>query len=160
MRSPTTLRRDLLLPLILLIHQHPLSILAAPTPIPVPAPAPGLVDDLLNNANNLVQSITTAGQAAVDAVNAALAAQAGAPQPAATGVTGSGPEASGVASISVSVDVDTDNLLGAVAGSCFGPGNRQCWAPGFDINTDYESKTPPGTTRKVSLVVVICERGG
>lgn len=159
MRSPSTLRRDHLLPLFLI---NPLSILAAPAPMPIPAPAPapGLVDDLLNNANNLVQSITTAGQAAVDAVNAALAAQAGAPQPAATGVTGSGPEASGVASVSVSVDVDTDNLLGAVSGSCFGPGNRQCWAPGFDINTDYESKTPPGTTRKVSLVVVICERGG
>jgi len=116
-------------------------------------PTPGLVDDLLNDTNNPVQSITTVGQGAVDAVNMALTAQANAPPPAATGVTGSGPEASGIVGVGVSVDLDTDDLLGAVSGRCFSPSNRQCWLPGYDINTDYESKTPPGITRKVSVIV-------
>ncbi|KAI1360976.1 multicopper oxidase-domain-containing protein [Xylaria arbuscula] len=32
-------------------------------------------------------------------------------------------------------------------GACFTPSNRACWSPGFDINTDYETKTPPGIVR-------------
>lgn len=32
-------------------------------------------------------------------------------------------------------------------GPCHTPSNRACWSPGFDINTDYEAKTPPGITR-------------
>ncbi|KAH8157335.1 hypothetical protein CIB48_g10906 [Xylaria polymorpha] len=32
-------------------------------------------------------------------------------------------------------------------GSCNTPSNRACWSPGFDINTDYETKTPPGVIR-------------
>ncbi|KAI1750736.1 multicopper oxidase-domain-containing protein [Xylaria castorea] len=32
-------------------------------------------------------------------------------------------------------------------GSCYTASNRACWSPGFDINTDYETKTPPGTTK-------------
>ncbi|KAI0503422.1 multicopper oxidase-domain-containing protein [Xylaria bambusicola] len=32
-------------------------------------------------------------------------------------------------------------------GACFTPSNRACWSPGFDINTDYETKTPPGVVR-------------
>ncbi|TRX88988.1 hypothetical protein FHL15_010110 [Xylaria flabelliformis] len=34
-----------------------------------------------------------------------------------------------------------------VRGSCNTPTNRACWSSGFDINTDYETKTPSGTTR-------------
>ena len=34
--------------------------------------------------------------------------------------------------------------------SCNTPSNRACWSPGFDINTDYEAKTPTtGVTRPV-----------
>ncbi|KAI1125456.1 multicopper oxidase-domain-containing protein [Nemania abortiva] len=33
------------------------------------------------------------------------------------------------------------------AGSCNTPSNRACWSPGFDINTDYETKTPAGVVR-------------
>ncbi|KAI0969502.1 multicopper oxidase-domain-containing protein [Xylaria arbuscula] len=32
-------------------------------------------------------------------------------------------------------------------GTCFTPSNRACWSPGFNINTDYETKTPPGVVR-------------
>ncbi|KAI0532733.1 multicopper oxidase-domain-containing protein [Xylaria digitata] len=32
-------------------------------------------------------------------------------------------------------------------GSCHTPSNRACWSPGFDINTDYDTKTPAGTLR-------------
>ncbi|GAP91438.2 putative laccase [Rosellinia necatrix] len=32
-------------------------------------------------------------------------------------------------------------------GSCHTPSNRACWRTGFDINTDYETKTPPGIVR-------------
>ncbi|KAI1111499.1 multicopper oxidase-domain-containing protein [Nemania sp. NC0429] len=32
-------------------------------------------------------------------------------------------------------------------GPCHTPSNRACWSPGFDINTDYEAKTPPGVVR-------------
>ncbi|KAK5661604.1 hypothetical protein OQA88_9704 [Cercophora sp. LCS_1] len=39
-------------------------------------------------------------------------------------------------------------------GSCHTPSNRACWATGFNINTDYESVTPPsGTTRKYTLTL-------
>ncbi|KAI0872421.1 multicopper oxidase-domain-containing protein [Hypoxylon argillaceum] len=33
------------------------------------------------------------------------------------------------------------------SGSCNTPSNRACWSPGFDINTDYETKTPTGVVR-------------
>ncbi|KAJ8120299.1 hypothetical protein ONZ43_g2958 [Nemania bipapillata] len=33
------------------------------------------------------------------------------------------------------------------SGSCNTPSNRACWSPGFDINTDYETKTPAGVVR-------------
>jgi hypothetical protein len=34
--------------------------------------------------------------------------------------------------------------------SCNTPSNRACWTTGFDINTDYELKTPTtNVTRKV-----------
>jgi FtsP/CotA-like multicopper oxidase with cupredoxin domain len=32
-------------------------------------------------------------------------------------------------------------------GPCHTPTNRGCWSDGFDINTDYEAVTPPGTLR-------------
>lgn len=32
---------------------------------------------------------------------------------------------------------------------CNTPGNRQCWTKGFDINTNYEEKTPDGIVRNV-----------
>ncbi|KAI1432537.1 multicopper oxidase-domain-containing protein [Xylaria sp. CBS 124048] len=31
--------------------------------------------------------------------------------------------------------------------SCNTPSTRSCWLPGYDINTDYEVKTPPGVVR-------------
>lgn len=35
--------------------------------------------------------------------------------------------------------------------SCNTASNRQCWSPGFDINTDYEASVPDtGVTVKVS----------
>lgn len=37
--------------------------------------------------------------------------------------------------------------------SCNTPSNRACWVTGYDINTDYEKKTPKtGVTRSVSLI--------
>ncbi|KAI0408512.1 multicopper oxidase-domain-containing protein [Xylaria palmicola] len=40
------------------------------------------------------------------------------------------------------------NTLEARApGTCNTPSNRACWTTGFDINTDYEAKTPPGIIR-------------
>ena len=39
-----------------------------------------------------------------------------------------------------------------VAPTCNTPSNRACWTTGFDINTDYETSTPPsGTTRQYTL---------
>ncbi|KAI1421139.1 multicopper oxidase-domain-containing protein [Xylaria sp. FL1777] len=46
------------------------------------------------------------------------------------------------------------NALGVRGpGACFSPSNRACWSPGFDINTDYESKTPPGIVRNFNWEV-------
>lgn len=35
--------------------------------------------------------------------------------------------------------------------SCNKPNNRACWAPGFNINTDYEKKIPKGKLVQVRL---------
>ena len=37
------------------------------------------------------------------------------------------------------------------ASTCNTPSNRACWSNGFDINTDYEVRTPPGGQRTVSF---------
>ncbi|KAH7040944.1 laccase [Microdochium trichocladiopsis] len=39
-------------------------------------------------------------------------------------------------------------MTAQVAGICNRPNNRQCWSPGFDINTNYMKKTPNGQVRK------------
>lgn len=39
--------------------------------------------------------------------------------------------------------------------SCNTPSNRACWVTGYDINTDYESKTPTtGVTVPVSTEAI------
>ena len=39
------------------------------------------------------------------------------------------------------------------AASCNTPSNRACWTEGFDINTDWETKTPiTGVTRTVGVI--------
>jgi hypothetical protein len=44
--------------------------------------------------------------------------------------------------------------LAARASTCNTPSNRACWTTGFDINTDYEAKTPTtGVTRQYSLSI-------
>jgi len=35
--------------------------------------------------------------------------------------------------------------------TCNTPGNRRCWTDGFDIETNYEEKTPAGVVRDVSV---------
>jgi len=41
------------------------------------------------------------------------------------------------------------------ASTCNTPSNRACWSSGFDINTDYETKIPPG--KPVSYTLTITE---
>ncbi|KAI1177040.1 multicopper oxidase-domain-containing protein [Nemania sp. FL0916] len=41
----------------------------------------------------------------------------------------------------------TSALETRIPGSCNTPSNRACWSPGFDIFTDYEAKTPPGSIK-------------
>ncbi|KAI5919594.1 probing oxygen channels in Melanocarpus Albomyces laccase [Camillea tinctor] len=38
-------------------------------------------------------------------------------------------------------------------GSCNTPSNRACWSNGFDIHTDYETKTPPGKVKTFHLEI-------
>jgi hypothetical protein len=33
--------------------------------------------------------------------------------------------------------------------------NRACWKNNWNINTDYETTTPPGTTRNVSNIALL-----
>ncbi|KAK2629486.1 hypothetical protein QTJ16_000306 [Diplocarpon rosae] len=39
------------------------------------------------------------------------------------------------------------------ASTCNTASNRACWSDGFDINTDWETKTPSGTTRSYTFTV-------
>ena len=45
-----------------------------------------------------------------------------------------------------------DLIQYAASGSCNTATNRSCWMDGFDINTDYEKKIPPGITRQVGYM--------
>lgn len=48
-------------------------------------------------------------------------------------------------------DSQAERYGGGGGGGCNSPTNRQCWSPGFNINTDYELGTPnTGKTRRVS----------
>ncbi|KAI0204472.1 multicopper oxidase-domain-containing protein [Astrocystis sublimbata] len=40
-----------------------------------------------------------------------------------------------------------NELEARIPGSCNTATNRACWSPGYDINTDYETKTPPGVVK-------------
>ncbi|OAA56354.1 laccase [Niveomyces insectorum RCEF 264] len=44
-------------------------------------------------------------------------------------------------------------LLSRESPSCNTPTNRACWSGNYNINTDYETTTPPGTTRRYTLTV-------
>lgn len=48
-------------------------------------------------------------------------------------------------------DFQAEGYGGGGGSGCNSPTNRQCWSPGFNINTDYELGTPnTGKTRRVS----------
>ncbi|KAK3496331.1 laccase [Neurospora crassa] len=51
-------------------------------------------------------------------------------------------------------DSQAERYGGGGGGGCNSPTNRQCWSPGFNINTDYELGTPnTGKTRRYKLTL-------
>lgn len=46
--------------------------------------------------------------------------------------------------------VPTQDLSPRIAPSCNTATNRACWSGLYNINTDYETSTPPGTTVSVT----------
>lgn len=48
--------------------------------------------------------------------------------------------------------IATEGYAAVKPGCKHGPHSRGCWKDGFDINTDYEKKIPPGKLVEVGII--------